>query len=388
MNQRGAVRAVSIVSGLAIFIGVLVLPSLTGLVGAADHGAECDLPEAISIKVPLRDGSKEEVPLPEPIFAGIYSVTLVSFDDHSGGVPRPEQTKEQWFVELLDVNDQVVYTSLLTSDLPDNDNFITTIFVGQIVTDTATKLRAVRRGDSIEARCAVFTPVPAGRIVVEKVTDPAGAQQRFAFIADYGAFELGDGEQHDSGPIPTGTHSVSEQPVEEWKTTANCSDGSMPDAIDLQDGEIVTCTFTNTESPIDLVVTLDDAPRGQLLKEPIVTPGAPFDYVVNVINLGPEGAQNVEAVLTLSDEVVVDIAALDPACVPAGTEKIVCSIGAVPVGEIIRVRVAVRVRGDSPGIGPLVSSVIVEDEGFPEERVEPNNRDGEPTTFPVANGIG
>ena len=73
MNQRGAVRAVSIVSGLAIFIGVLVLPSLTGLVGAADQGAECDLPEAISIKVPLRDGSKEEVPLPEPIVAGIGS---------------------------------------------------------------------------------------------------------------------------------------------------------------------------------------------------------------------------------------------------------------------------------------------------------------------------
>ena len=149
MNQRGAVRAVSIVSGLAIFIGVLVLPSLTGLVGAADHGAECDLPEAISINVSLRDGSSEEVPLSEPIVAGIYSVTLVSFEDHSGGVPRPEQTKEQWLVELLDANDQVVYRSPLTSDLPDNQNFITTIFVGQIVPDTATKLRAVHRGDTI-----------------------------------------------------------------------------------------------------------------------------------------------------------------------------------------------------------------------------------------------
>jgi hypothetical protein len=117
-----------------------------------------------------------------------------------------------------------------------------------------------------------------------------------------------------------------------------------------------------------------------------VTPGAPFDYVVNVLNLGPEGAHNVKAELTLSDEVVVDTAVLDPACVPAGTDEIVCSIGAVPVGEIIRVRVAVRVRGDSPGT--LVSWVIVEDEGFPEERVEPNNRDVEPTTFPVANGIG
>jgi len=135
---------------------------------------------------------------------------------------------------------------------------------------------------------------------------------------------------------------------------------------------------------IDLVVTMDDAPRLEPATEPIVTPGDPFDYVVNVKNLGPEGADNVEAVLVVSEEVVADVGALDRACVPAGPDEIVCSIGAVPVGEIIKVRVAVRVREDSPGIGTFVSSVIVGDEDFPGERSEPNNQDEEPTMFPVA----
>jgi hypothetical protein len=134
---------------------------------------------------------------------------------------------------------------------------------------------------------------------------------------------------------------------------------------------------------IDLVVTMDDAPRLEPATEPIVTPGDPFDYVVNVKNLGPEGADNVEAVLVVSEEVVADVGALDRACVPAGPDQIVCSIGAVTVGEIIKVRVAVRVREDSPGIGTFVSSVVVGDEDFPGERNEPNNRDEEPTTFPV-----
>jgi len=156
-----------------------------------------------------------------------------------------------------------------------------------------------------------------------------------------------------------------------------------PDGVS-SGGVLITLTCAPpAPKEIDLVVTMDDAPRLEPATEPTVNPGDPFDYVVNVKNLGPERADNVQAVLTMSDEVTADVGALDPACVPAGTDEIVCSVGAVPLGEIIRVRVAVRVREDSPGIGTFVSSVIAGDEDFPRERSEPNNRDEEPTTFPV-----
>ena len=392
MNRRGAVKAVWIVSVLGVVFALLSLPSFGGFVGATDEGADCDS-EAIPISEiallnPNVHPSSGEVTidLPRPIIAGTYSVTLVSFDDHSTN--RPEQTEEQWFAQLLDADGRVVYESDPTRDLPDGHNFLTDTFDRQTVTGTATRLRAVHRGEgtsvnSVVPRCAFFTREPTGRIIVKKVMVPASEDQRFVFTADYGAFELGDGEQHDSGPIPAGTHILSEQAVAGWETTVTCSDGSMPDAIDLQKDEIITCTFTNTESPIDLVVTMDDAPRGDPATEPIVTPGDPFDYVVNVKNLGPEHADHVQAVLVVSEEITADVGALDPACVPAVPDEIVCSIGEVPVGEIIKVRVAVRVREDSPGIGTFVSSVMVGDEDFPGERNEPNNRDEEPTTFPV-----
>jgi uncharacterized repeat protein (TIGR01451 family) len=399
MNQRGAVKAAWIVSVLGMFFALLALPSFGGSVGAAVDGADCNRPGAIAIDSvrPLLNPNVNQsrpdvtIDLPQPIMLGTYSVTLVSFDNHSSS--RPEQSEEQWFAQLLDADGRVVYESDPTRDLPDEQDFLTDTFDRQTVTGTATRLRAVHRGEgasvnSIFALCALFTPEESGRIIVKKVTVPAGEDQRFAFTADYAAFELGDGEQHDSGPIRAGTHILSEEAVEGWETKAKCSDGSVPDAIDLQKDEIVTCTFTNTESKIDLVVTMDDAPRGELATEPIVTPGDSFDYVVNVTNLGPVGAHNVEAVLVVSEEVIADKGALDPACEPAGTDEIVCSVGVVPVGKVIRVRVAVRVREDSPGIGALVSSVIVGDKDFPGERRESNNRDEEPTTFPVGKGMG
>ena len=389
MNQRGAVKAAWIMSILGIVLALLSLPSF---VGAAADGADCDRPGAILIDTELRNPNRDRsrpdhtIDLAQTITAGTYSVTLVSFDDHS--ISSPEQTEEQWFAELVDAGGGVVYRSVPTRDLPDGENFVTDNYELQPVTGTATRLRAVHRAagtsvNSIIALCALFTRVEAGRIIVQKVTEPAGEPQRFTFTADYAAFELGGGEQHDSGLILAGMHSVSEEAVGGWETSATCSDGSPPDAIGLQDGEIVTCIFTNTESTIDLIVTLDDAPRGQAATEPIVTPGDPFDYVVNVLNLGPEGADNVEAVLTMSDEVVVDTTALDPGCVPAGTDEIVCSLGVVPVGEIITVRVAVRMRADSFGIGTLVTAVIVGAQDFPGESIEADNRDVEPTTFPV-----
>lgn len=90
------------------------------------------------------------------------------------------------------------------------------------------------------------------RIIVEKVTVPSPdpADTSFPFTASYNAagFSLKDGESNDSGDLNPGTYSVAETPVPaNWAlTSATCSDGSDPSAINLGPDEIVTCTFTNT----------------------------------------------------------------------------------------------------------------------------------------------
>ena len=61
-------------------------------------------------------------------------------------------------------------------------------------------------------------------------------------------FQLADGQQNDSGALTPGTYSVSETGRAGWElTSAICSDGSDPSAIDLVSGETVICTFTNTQ---------------------------------------------------------------------------------------------------------------------------------------------
>jgi uncharacterized surface anchored protein len=90
------------------------------------------------------------------------------------------------------------------------------------------------------------------RIIVEKVTVPSPdpTNTSFPFVASYDAdgFSLLNGESNDSGEINPGTYSVAETPVPaNWElTSATCSDGSDPAAIDLGPAETVTCTFTNT----------------------------------------------------------------------------------------------------------------------------------------------
>jgi len=59
-----------------------------------------------------------------------------------------------------------------------------------------------------------------------------------------------------------GTYGVSETAVTGWdSTSAICSDGSAVNAINIGDGENVTCTFTNTKLPtLQLVKTVDYGP--------------------------------------------------------------------------------------------------------------------------------
>jgi len=116
-----------------------------------------------------------------------------------------------------------------------------------------------------ETVTCTFTNTKAGKIVVQKETDPDGAAQSFAFDASYDGdgFSLSDGQSNDSSDLEPGTYSVSENVPAGWQLqSATCSDGSAVDAIDLGAGETVTCTFTNRLIRGQIVVEKQTLPDG------------------------------------------------------------------------------------------------------------------------------
>ena len=100
-----------------------------------------------------------------------------------------------------------------------------------------------------------FVNTQRGVIVVEKVTNPAGATQSFDFSLQGGvseldqAFSLADGASHESGFVKPGDgYAASESVPAGWdQTSASCDDGSAVGDIDVSPGEVVTCTFINTQ---------------------------------------------------------------------------------------------------------------------------------------------
>mgnify|MGYP001358343495 FL=1 len=99
---------------------------------------------------------------------------------------------------------------------------------------------------------APTTEPTSGRITVRKETIPAGDAQSFDFTSNYaGSFQLAHNGQK-STDLVAGTYSVSETIPTGWtQVSASCSDGSSPGAINLEQGETVTCTFVNQKEEAD-----------------------------------------------------------------------------------------------------------------------------------------
>ena len=105
----------------------------------------------------------------------------------------------------------------------------------------------------------VFT-LPAGTIIIEKVTDPPGGTG-FGFTDDIAApnsFSLDDGGMQTFTNLASGTYTVTEDDPSPAFTLSDlvCQDpdggsavdlGARTATIDLDAGETVTCTFTNTQ---------------------------------------------------------------------------------------------------------------------------------------------
>jgi len=91
----------------------------------------------------------------------------------------------------------------------------------------------------------------AGIIIVQKVT--VGGDDSFNFNPSWTSdFQLSNGGENNSGYIATGSHSVTEDVPAGWEltdVTCTSDQGGQEDntAINLTDGETVTCVFTNTK---------------------------------------------------------------------------------------------------------------------------------------------
>jgi hypothetical protein len=105
-----------------------------------------------------------------------------------------------------------------------------------------------------EVVLCTFTNTKRARLLVDKVTLPAGDPQQFSFSSSgpgghSQSFSLADATAaHASGALVPGSYAVAEAVPSGWdQTDATCSDGSPATAVQLSPGETVTCTFTNTK---------------------------------------------------------------------------------------------------------------------------------------------
>jgi hypothetical protein len=119
-----------------------------------------------------------------------------------------------------------------------------------------------------ETVTCTFAYVQRGRIVVDEVTLPAGDPQSFAFYLTGGpdslnaSFSLTDAAApYQSALTRPGVYIATQSPLPAgWEVvSATCNDGSLPSAVSLAPGEVVTCTFTH-------------AKRGRILIDEVTTP--------------------------------------------------------------------------------------------------------------------
>jgi hypothetical protein len=115
--------------------------------------------------------------------------------------------------------------------------------------------------------------IPAGHIIVHKITIPSGDPADFTFDPDYqvSSFLLSDGEHYDSGAVLPGTYHVQELALAGWDLTeltvtdpdlgSSVNLGTGTATIDLDVGETVHVYYTNTK-------------RGRIIVDKITFPGA------------------------------------------------------------------------------------------------------------------
>jgi len=141
-----------------------------------------------------------------------------------------------------------------------------------------------------ETVTCVFTNTKRGSIVVEKQTNPNGAAGTFTFTGD-AAGSIGDNGQIVVSNLEPGTYTSTEGAASGFDLTGiECNDansagsvGTRTATFDLQAGETVKCTFTNTLIP---TITGQGSIDVQKSADPtsIKEPGGPVNFTVTITN--------------------------------------------------------------------------------------------------------
>ncbi len=117
--------------------------------------------------------------------------------------------------------------------------------------------------------CTFTNTLQQGHIVVDKVTDPAGDPQSFSFDASggtYGDFSLTDAAAPNDQALLPGAYSVTETVPAGWDLesavcVSSIADNETAASLELDNGETITCTFTN-EKDANIIVTKQTNPDG------------------------------------------------------------------------------------------------------------------------------
>jgi hypothetical protein len=231
----------------------------------------------------------------------------------------------------------------------------------------------------------IFTNVKQGSIIIEKQTDPNSAPGSFTFNLD-GASQgsIPDGGQISIPNLSTGAYSVQEVnlPAGFELTSISCTESTSltpsthnvstrTATYELDPGETITCTFTNTAN-IDLKVTKSDGDYAR--PNPYLSAGETFTYTIDVEYLPVAGTQTgaTANAVVMTDtldpnlELPTDGFApmftlgggleVNPTCVyiAATTEaphKITCTSGTLTSGQKYTVSFPMKVKDTAPMAG-------------------------------------
>ncbi len=127
-------------------------------------------------------------------------------------------------------------------------------------------------------KTCTITNTRRGQIIVNKVTNPAGDSQIFDFTTTgtgYSNFSLSDTDAPNSQQVSPGSYTVAESAVSDWDSDGGtCDNGETPTSLNVEPGETVTCTFTNTK-------------RGRLIVQKTTIPAAELtSFVINNTGTG------------------------------------------------------------------------------------------------------
>jgi uncharacterized repeat protein (TIGR01451 family) len=146
-----------------------------------------------------------------------------------------------------------------------------------------------------ETVICTFTNLELGSIIVEKQTNPNGAGGTFSFTGD-AAGSIGDNGQIVESGLEPGTYTSTEGASPGFDLTGiSCNDegssgnvGTRTATFDLDAGETITCTFTNTQIPTITgqgAISVSKTANPTSVKEP----GGPVEFTVTIQNTGPIG---------------------------------------------------------------------------------------------------